>query len=131
MSLKDTSIEERPIISSLAATSSFSAVAFLAVEGRGGMLVFNCDPIACLGGEMRAQITRCGAHTQELIDRLTKSFTLLKPASSFQTPPKNQQGGELGPRLIRSPPHAPRAAAREDASPAGIRRISPLPCWTR
>ena len=32
MSLKDTSIEERSIISSLAATSSFSAVVFLPPE---------------------------------------------------------------------------------------------------
>src|SRR5260370_26675395 len=84
MALKDTSMEERPIISSLAATSSFSAVAFLTVEGRGGMLVFNSDPMTCLGGEMRGEITRCGTHTQEVIDRLTKTFTLLKPAPSFQ-----------------------------------------------
>jgi hypothetical protein len=45
MSLKDTSIEERSIISSLAATSSFSAVAFLPAGGRSGMLVFNSDPM--------------------------------------------------------------------------------------
>src|SRR5260370_41807317 len=86
MALKDTSMEERPIISSLAATSSFSAVAFLTAEGRGGMLVFNSDPMTCLGGEMRGQITRCGARTQQLIDRLTKSLTLLTPAPSFQNP---------------------------------------------
>src|SRR6266404_2673862 len=86
MSLKDTSIEERSIISSLAATKSFSAVAFLAAGGRGGMLVFNSDPMTCLAGEIRAQITRCGTRTQELIDRLTKSFAPLKPAPLIPNP---------------------------------------------
>src|SRR5260370_10539581 len=77
MSLNDTSIDERPIISSLAATSSFSAVAFLAAGGRGGMSVFNCDPMTCLGGEMRGEITPYRTPTQEIIDRLTKTLNLL------------------------------------------------------
>jgi hypothetical protein len=45
MSLKDTSIEERSIISSLAAPSSFSAVALLPAGSLFGTLVCNCDPI--------------------------------------------------------------------------------------
>ena len=45
------------IISSLAATRSFSAVEFLPPGSRAGTLVFNCDPIACCR-EIRAQITR-------------------------------------------------------------------------
>jgi hypothetical protein len=50
MSLNDTSIEERSIISSLAATSSFSAVVFFPPESLVGTLVFNCDAItACTG----------------------------------------------------------------------------------
>src|SRR6266436_4400693 len=44
------------------------------------MLVLNSDPMTCLAGKSGAQLTRCGARTQELIDRLTKSFTPLKPA---------------------------------------------------
>jgi hypothetical protein len=54
MSLKDTSIEERSIISSLAATSSFSAVGFFAAGSLVGTLVFNSDPITCLTGNPRA-----------------------------------------------------------------------------
>jgi hypothetical protein len=49
MSLKDTSIEERSIISSLAATSSFSAVVFLPPASLVGMLVFNGDPMLAVG----------------------------------------------------------------------------------
>jgi hypothetical protein len=67
MSLNDTSIEERSIISSLAATRSFSAVVFLPPGSLVGTLVFNSDPMACLSG-IRAQITRCRPCTQELID---------------------------------------------------------------
>ena len=48
MSESDTSIEARSIISSLAATSSFSAVVFLPPASLVGTLVFNSDPItAC------------------------------------------------------------------------------------
>src|SRR5260370_4060974 len=36
---------------------------------------------------MRGQITRCGTHTQELIDRLTKTLTLLKPAPHSKIQP--------------------------------------------
>ena len=50
MSLSDTSIEARSIISSLAATSSFSAVVFFPPGSLVGTLVFNCDPITCLPG---------------------------------------------------------------------------------
>ena len=50
MSLRDTSIEERSIINSLAATRSFSAVAFFDTGSLFGTLVFNCDPITCLPG---------------------------------------------------------------------------------
>ena len=42
MSLSDTSIEERSIINSLAATSSFSAVEFFPLGSLVGTLVFNC-----------------------------------------------------------------------------------------
>ena len=45
MSESDTSIEARSIISSLAATSSFSAVVFLPLASLVGTLVFNCGPI--------------------------------------------------------------------------------------
>jgi hypothetical protein len=48
ISLKDTSIEERSIINSLAATRSFSAVVFFPPGSRFGTLVFNCDPMARL-----------------------------------------------------------------------------------
>jgi hypothetical protein len=44
MSDNDTSIEARSIISSLAATSSFSAVEFLPPASLVGTLVFNCYP---------------------------------------------------------------------------------------
>jgi hypothetical protein len=47
MSLKDTSIEDRPIINSLAASSSFSAVVFLAACGLVCTLVFNGNPACC------------------------------------------------------------------------------------
>ena len=50
MSLSDTSIEERSIISPLAATSSFSAVVFLLAGSLVGTLVFNCDPMTRLSG---------------------------------------------------------------------------------
>ena len=53
MSDSDTSIEARSIISSLAATSSFSAVLFLPPGSLVGTLVFNGDPIPCLA-EIRA-----------------------------------------------------------------------------
>src|SRR5258705_13016597 len=131
MSLKDTSIEERLIISSLAAINSFSAVVFLAARGRGGMLVFKSDAMTCPAGKSGVQITRSGPPTQELIDRLTKSFAPLKPAPLIPNTTHNHQGEQSWPRPISSPPHAPRAAAREAASPAGIRRTSPLPCWIR
>ena len=42
ISLSDTSIELRSIMSSLAATSSLSAVVFLPPGSRAGTLVFNC-----------------------------------------------------------------------------------------
>ncbi len=45
MSLKETSIEERSIINSLAATSSLSAVVFLPPGSLVGTLVVNWDPI--------------------------------------------------------------------------------------
>jgi hypothetical protein len=45
MSDSDTSIEARSIIKALAATSSLSAVGFVAA-GLIGTLVFNCDAIA-------------------------------------------------------------------------------------
>ena len=61
------SIEERSIINSLAATRSFSAVVFFPPGIRFGTLVFNCDPMARLSA-IRSQITRCGSRTQELID---------------------------------------------------------------
>jgi hypothetical protein len=67
MSLRDTSIEDRSIISSLAATSSFSAVVFFPPEILIGTLVFNSDAMTCLTGT-GAQITRCGGLPQELID---------------------------------------------------------------
>ena len=50
MSDSDTSIEARSIISSLAATSSFSAVLFLPPGGLVGTLVFNCDAITAWSG---------------------------------------------------------------------------------
>ena len=53
MSLRDTSIEERSIISSLAATRSFSAVVFLLAGSLFGTLVFNCDPMTRLSGKPR------------------------------------------------------------------------------
>jgi hypothetical protein len=68
MSLSDTSIEERSIISSLAATRSFSAVVFLAPASLVGTLVFNCDPIALPAGKSAPQISRCCGPSQELID---------------------------------------------------------------
>ncbi len=61
MSLSDTSIEERSIISSLAATRSFSAVVFFPPESLAGTLVFNCDPMICPSEECGAQISRCRA----------------------------------------------------------------------
>jgi hypothetical protein len=45
MSLSDSSIELRSIISSLAATSSFSAVVFLPPGSLFGALVFKCGPM--------------------------------------------------------------------------------------
>jgi hypothetical protein len=45
MSLKETSTAERSIISSLAATSSFSAVVFFVGGSLIGTPVFNCDPM--------------------------------------------------------------------------------------
>jgi len=74
MSESDHSIEERSIINSLAATRSFSAVAFFRYRSLVGTLVFNCDPMTCPSGESAPQITRCRSRTQELIDRLTKSL---------------------------------------------------------
>jgi hypothetical protein len=68
MSLSDTSIEERSIISSLAATRSLSAVVFFPAGSLLDTLVFNGDPMTCLSGDARAQITRCACRTQELID---------------------------------------------------------------
>src|SRR6202140_3897742 len=121
MSLKDTSIEERSIISSLAATTSFSAVVFLAACSRDGMLVFNSDPMTCLAGKSRAQITRCSTRTQELIDRLTKSFTFLKPAPLIPNTTHNNQGEQSWTSLISCPPHALRAAAGEAAPPPAPR----------
>jgi hypothetical protein len=53
MSLSDTSIEERSIINSLAATSSFSAVVVLPPANLVDTLVLNCNPMARLSGEMR------------------------------------------------------------------------------
>ncbi len=50
MSLNDTSIELRSIISSLAATSSFSAVVILPPESLVGTLVVNSDVMARLSG---------------------------------------------------------------------------------
>jgi len=54
MSLRDTSIEERSIISALAATSSFSAVVFFANESLFGTPVFNWDPMTCPPGDTDA-----------------------------------------------------------------------------
>ncbi len=51
MSLKDTSIEERSIINSLAATSSFSAVEFLPPASFVGTLVVNSEAMPCLLGK--------------------------------------------------------------------------------
>src|SRR5882724_5518752 len=90
MSLSDTSIEERSIINSLAATKSFSAVVVFPPGSLVYKVVFNCDPIcdrtaACR--EIRPQITRCESRAQELIDRLTKSTSTLKSAPVIQTPP--------------------------------------------
>jgi hypothetical protein len=48
MSLSDTSIEERSIINSLAATISLSAVVFFPPGSLPGMLVFNSDAITRL-----------------------------------------------------------------------------------
>ncbi len=48
MSLSDTSIDERSIINSLAASSSFSAVEFFPPGSLVGTLVFNSEPMTCL-----------------------------------------------------------------------------------
>ena len=64
MSLSDTSIDERSIISSLAATSSFSAVAFLPPGSRAGTLVFNCDAIICLSGKPGADKPKPRPHSR-------------------------------------------------------------------
>jgi hypothetical protein len=55
MSLRETSIDERSIISSLAATNSFSAVVFFPPGNLVGTLVFNCDPMTCLPGDPDAR----------------------------------------------------------------------------
>ena len=68
MSLSDTSIEERSIINSLAASSNFSAVLFFAAGSLTGTLVFNCDAMTACRENARAQISRCSGRTQELID---------------------------------------------------------------
>jgi hypothetical protein len=67
MSDSDTSIEARSIISSLAATSSFSAVVFLPTGSLLGTLVFKADPIPARR-KSGPHISACRACTQELID---------------------------------------------------------------
>ncbi|MGY3076755.1 hypothetical protein ACVWZZ_003126 [Bradyrhizobium sp. LM6.10] len=69
MSLSEISIEERSIISSLAATSNFSAVEFFPLGSLFGTLVATEIPECALRG---AQITSSSVSPQELIDRLTK-----------------------------------------------------------
>jgi hypothetical protein len=68
MSFSDTSIEERSIISSLAATRSLSAVVFFPPASLADTLLFNWDLMCGLSGECGAQISRCRRCTQELID---------------------------------------------------------------
>jgi len=53
MSLSDTSIEERSIINSLAATRSFSAVPFFPPASLVGTVVFTCGPMAARGENAR------------------------------------------------------------------------------
>ncbi|OIQ72515.1 hypothetical protein GALL_458570 [mine drainage metagenome] len=67
MSLKDTSIDERSIISSLAATRSFSAVLLLAGGSLVGTPVFNSEPMTSACTELSAQLIPWCALTQELI----------------------------------------------------------------
>jgi hypothetical protein len=68
MSLKDTSVEERSIIRSLAATRSLSAVVFLAACCLIGTLVFNAVLFPALLGDSAGQISPSRGLSQELID---------------------------------------------------------------
>jgi hypothetical protein len=70
MSESEISIEERSIISSLAATSNFSAVEFFPPGSLFGTLVVT--EIPCSRRSKRPQISPSSASPQELIDRLTK-----------------------------------------------------------
>ncbi|MGY4498841.1 hypothetical protein ACVWYH_002772 [Bradyrhizobium sp. GM24.11] len=65
-------MEERSIISSLAATSNFSAVEFFPLGSLFGTLVVTEIPV--FRRLKRAQISRSSASPQELIDRLTKRY---------------------------------------------------------
>src|SRR6476469_5033754 len=78
MSLSEISIEERSIISSLAATSNFSAVEFFPLGSLFGTLVVTEIPDLA---EERPQISPSSASPQELIDRLTK-----QPAAPYIRP---------------------------------------------
>jgi hypothetical protein len=78
MSLSDTSIEERAIINSLAATRSLSAVAFRDAGNLLGALSVSCDAIGAYGPvQTGTQISRSAIAAQELIDRLTKSYSII------------------------------------------------------
>src|SRR5437868_15216650 len=99
MSLSETSIELRSIMSSLAATSSLSAVLLRGAGSFVAAVVLGCGAIG--DPENWPAVSACDGCTQELIERLTKLAGSRKSRATYQHPSAKIRGIAHGRGLYR------------------------------